>query len=581
MPPLQPVPFDHYLRYEEVHRLLAGWAEARPDLLRLETAGRSFEGREIPVAVVTRFSTGPDDAKPAVWVDGNIHATEVSPTTACLVLIHRLLSGDGADPDVTRALDTRAFYVCPRVNPDGAELFLSDRPRYLRSSTRPYPFDEEPLEGLRIEDVDGDGRALSMRIRDPHGPWKPCEQDPRLLVRRDPAETGGVYYRVLPEGVLLNWDGDTLIIQKNKEGLDLNRNFPAHWRQEHEQAGAGPYPTSEPEVRAVVSFITGHPNIVTGVTFHTFTGVFLRPYGTRPDDDMPAEDLWTYERIGRKGTELTGYPVLNVHRDFRYHPREVITGVFDDWLYDHLGLFGWTTELWSPMRQAGIEVARPIEWFRDHPVEDDLKLIRWSDEQLGGRGFVEWYAFEHPQLGPIELGGWDTQLAFRNPPLEFLEAEVTPHADWLIWNALVSPLLELRRVEVRSLGEDAWRLRVVVQNAGWLPTYVTKKALERKVCRGVVAELELPEGVTLSTGQLRVEGPQLEGRAYKASAPSGWAADPTLDRTRFEWVVSGPAGARVNLRVRHDRAGCIRREVVLRNTGGAAEPSAPEQKDDR
>ncbi|MBM3458690.1 MAG: carboxypeptidase, partial [Armatimonadetes bacterium] len=402
---MRPLPFDRYLNYQDLEELLRDWAAARPDLLRVETIGQSFEGRAILLATVTRFSTGADSDKPALWVDANIHATEVSPTTASLCLIEKLLAEDGKNPDVTRVLDTRVFYVCPRVNPDGAELFLSDRPRYLRSSTRPYPYDEEPIQGLRREDVDGDGRVLLMRMQDPNGAWKAHPEEPRLLVRREPTEMGGVYYRLLPEGVVDDYDGVTVSLQRIKEGLDLNRNFPAHWRQEHEQRGAGPFPTSEPEVHAIVQFIAKHGNITGGVTFHTYSGVLLRPYGTEPDDKMPAEDLWTYQKIGQKGTELTGYPVLNVYADFKYHPQEVITGVFDDWLYDHLGIFGWTTELWSPQRQAGLENAKPIDWFREHSVEDDLAMLRWNDEKLGGRGFVEWKPFSHPQLGEVEIGG--------------------------------------------------------------------------------------------------------------------------------------------------------------------------------
>ncbi|HTE17496.1 MAG TPA: M14 family metallopeptidase, partial [Armatimonadota bacterium] len=442
-PPLPELPYDHYLTYRELTDLLQGFAAARPDLIRIETIGRSHEGRDIFLATVTRFETGLDSEKPALWVDANIHATEVSPSTACLTLIRKLLAEDGQNPDVTHVLDTRVFYVCPRVNPDGAELFLCDRPRYIRSSTRPYPYDEEAVEGLRMEDVDGDGRVLSMRIPDPNGAWKPHPEEPRLLIRRDPSESRGTYYRLLPEGKLENYDGVTFTVQRNKEGLDLNRNFPAHWRGEGEQHGAGPYPTSEPEVRAIVAFITSHPNITGGVTFHTFTGVLLRPYGTQADDAFPSEDLWTYEKIGKKGTELTGYPLLNVFADFKYHPKEVITGVFDDWLYDHLGIFGWTTELWSPMRQAGIAADKPIDWFRDHPVEDDLAMLRWNDEKLDGKGYVNWHPFEHPQLGAVELGGWDSQYAFRNPPPQFLEAEVKPHAEWLIWHLLISPRLEI------------------------------------------------------------------------------------------------------------------------------------------
>jgi murein tripeptide amidase MpaA len=558
-----PIPYDHYLPYAELVELLQGLAAARPDLMRLEVIGTSHEGREIYAATVTRFSTGLDSEKPAFWVDANIHATEVSPTTAALTLIHKLLAEDGTDADVTRMLDTRAFYVCPRVNPDGAELFLCDRPRYIRSSTRPYPWDEEPIEGLRRDDVDGDGRVLTMRIADPNGAWKAHPEEPKLMVRREPAEAGGSYYRLLTEGVVDNYDGVMIPVQRIKEGLDLNRNFPGHWRQEHAQVGAGPYPTSEPEVRSIVAFITAHPNITGAVTFHTHSGVLLRPYGTESDDAFPAEDLWTYEKIGAKGTEITGYPAINVFADFKYHPKEVITGVFDDWMYDHLGVFAWTTELWSPQKQAGIENPKPMDWFREHPVEDDLKLLKWADEHLPGRGYVDWYPFDHPQLGPVEIGGWDPIVTFRNPPPHLLEAEVKPHADWLIWQSLISPKLELFLAEAAPVGEGAYRVRLVVHNTGWLPSYVTKKALERKVVRGVIAEIELPEGAELAAGLPRQEGPQLEGRAYKPAAPLSWTSDPTADRAKFEWVVRAPAGGEVALTARHERAGVIRTRVSL------------------
>jgi murein tripeptide amidase MpaA len=70
-----PPTFDHYYRYDELTRLLQGMAEAHPDLLRLESIGKSHEGREIWLATVTRFETGPAEEKPAFWVDGNVPLT--------------------------------------------------------------------------------------------------------------------------------------------------------------------------------------------------------------------------------------------------------------------------------------------------------------------------------------------------------------------------------------------------------------------------------------------------------------------------------------------------------------------------
>jgi murein tripeptide amidase MpaA len=570
--------FDHYYPYEELTRHIQTLAALRPDLARVESIGKSYEGRDVWCVIVTNTATGPDTEKPAVWIDGNIHATEVSAASACIYFLRKLLTEYGSDPEITRCLDTRTFYVVPRANPDGAELYFAEKPKFLRSSVRPYPYDEEPIEGLKREDIDGDGRFLFMRIPDPNGPWKIHPEEPRLLVRRDPTETGGAYYRLLPEGTLENWDGVTLRIQPNKEGLDLNRNFPAHWRQEAEQYGAGPYPTSEPEVRNMVAFITSHPNITSAVTFHTYSGVLLRPYGTQSDEAFPAEDLWTYQKIGEKGKELTGYPAISVYHDFKYHPKEVITGVFDDWCYDHLGIYAWTVEIWSPQRMAGIASFGPdkpdggykfIDWYRDHPLEEDLKMLKWNDEGLEGKGFVDWYPCEHPQLGKIELGGWDALYAFRNPPPPFIEQEVSRFPQWLVWQALIAPQLQLHSFEVMPLGQptedgrSAYRVRMVVDNVGWLPTYVTRKAVERKAVRGLVAEIETPEGATLETGRKREEVGQIEGRAYKPPSPYGWSSDPTDHRVKLEWVVRAKPGETVRVVAKHERAGVVRAEAAL------------------
>lgn len=554
--------FDHFYRYDELTALLQEYVKSYPDLLKLESIGKSHEGRDVWLVTATNFKSGTDADKPALWVDGNIHASEVAASAACLYHLHTLVSKYGKDQQVTACLDSRAFYLVPRVNPDGAEWALADRPRIIRSSTRPYPYDEEPVDGLLQEDLDGDGRILQMRIPDPNGAWKAHPGDARLLVRRDPAESGGTYYRVLPEGSLRNYDGTIIEVRGPKEGLDLNRNFPFAWRQEAEQSGAGPFPASEPEARNLIEFIARHPNITGAVTFHTFSAVLLRPYDDRSDEAFPAEDLWTYKKIGDKGTQMTGYANISVFHDFKYHPKTVTTGAFDSWCYDHLGIFAWTVELWSPQKQAGLKDFKYIEWFREHPVEDDLALLKWSDEKLDGRSYVDWYPFDHPQLGRVELGGWDWLHTWTNPPEAFLEAEIKAFPDWLVWHALISPKLSLRETSVTPLGDGAYRVRLIVENTGWLPTYVTKKALEKKL-RGVVCEIEIPAGARLELGKGREVLGQLEGRAYK-EAMVDTSAEGTSDRLKAEWVVRAPQGGRVKLTARHERAGTVRTEMELR-----------------
>ncbi len=559
--------FDTFYRHDALSRLLADYAAAYPQLVALASLGKSHEGRDIWVVTLTNRATGADTDKPAFWADGNIHAAELTASTTVLYYLHRLVTAYGSDGDAGRAathlLDTRTVYLCPRLNPDGAELALADRPRHIRSGTRAYPFDEAPVDGLTVEDVDGDGRILSMRIPDPHGSYKCSAADPRLMVPREPGEFGGRYWRVMPEGTLRHYDGVAVSVNRDVEGLDLNRNFPSQWRQEFEQLGAGPYPASEPEVRAMVDFVVGHPNIGAAVSFHTHSGVILRPMGSSSDDDMIPEDLWAYKRFSALGEALTGYPAISIWHDFKYHPKETIGGT-QDWLYEHLGALFWVVELWSPNHEAGISGYQWIDWYREHPEADELKLLKWSDEQCGGQAHVDWKPFAHPQLGAVEIGGWDKMNYWRNPPPALREREAARFPAWMTQIALSLPKLELLRTVVQVLGDDTWRVRIVVANSGWLPAYVSKRALARKVVRGVIFELVLPDGATLVTGKPRVEGPQLEGHAPKNSLLAFLPSrDVTADRAHAEWLVRAPRGTRLALTARADRAGVVRADAVL------------------
>jgi murein tripeptide amidase MpaA len=562
------IEFDRYYSYEELTNLLKAYAEEYPQLIDLKSIGKSYEGRDIWILEVTDKSTGEASDKPAFWCDATIHATELSPGTAVLYLLNKLCTSK--DKQVLQALSTRTFYLVPRVSPDGAEWALEVPQRAVRSGTRPWPYPDEDVEGLEPADVDGDGRILSMRVPDPNGAWKVCEKEPRLLVRREPTDIEGQFYRVLVEGYLHNYDGMTLRARRRTEGLDFNRNFPSEWRVEQEQYGAGPYPTSEPEIRALVQAITDRPNICGAVTFHTFSGVLLRPSAKYSDQDMEPEDLWVYQTQGQKGTELTGYPHISNFHEFRYHPKEFISGVFDDWMFEHKGVYAWTTEIWSPQRQAGITDYKYIDWFREHPVEHDIMLLKWSDEKLGGLGHIDWKEFDHPQLGKVEIGGWDSTYAFRNPPPQFLEAEVAPHSDWVIWLALTTPKLTLRETRIEDVG-GASRVRIAVQNSGYLPTNVSKIAEKKRLVRGVRATLtrldsEEDTGAGksapswLKAGKLVDEKGQLTGWSHISAGGFGGQTNGTSDVAVFEWVL---APGEYEVVLAHERAGTVRTQFSI------------------
>jgi murein tripeptide amidase MpaA len=553
--------YDTYLRYDELTEVLHALADEHPSLCKVGSIGQSYEGREIWLMELTSAETGPAAEKPAFWVDGNTHAGEVTGSMATLYLIETLLEGYGSDEIITGLLDRQTFYLLPRLSPDGAERYLTT-PYSLRASMRPWPEPEEE-PGLHPHDVNDDGHILQMRVEDENGEWRVSEEDPRLVVPRAPDEFGGTYYRLYREGVFKDYDGFERKIARPLYGLDMNRQYPYHWQGEAEQSGAGPYPLSEPESRAQVDFLLDHRNIFGLHTYHTFCGAILRPYSNRPDDEMPEHDLAVYRTLGERGTQLTGYPNVSVYHDFRYEPKKFITGTFDDWGYDSYGVFAFTIEFWSAARSAGVEVKDFIEFFRNPPEEAQLKMLAWNDGELGGEGFVPWTPFDHPQLGRVEIGGWKTKFTSQNPPPRFLEAECEKLARFALSHASTAPRLEAR-LEVEELSPGIRRIELDVENAGYLPTNVTRVALDKKLVKPVEAEIKMPEGASLVSGKAEVELGHLTGRSAlwgnRWKNPAFFNGLPSEYARRVVWIVRGEGPLKVE--VSSERAGTVRLETV-------------------
>lgn len=557
--------FDRHLRYDELVAWIHAKAADRPDLVSVEVYGTSSEGRDLHLVTITDTRTGAHHTKPAHWVDANIHATELTASVAACRLIDQLIAGHADDARVQRALETRTFYVVPRVNPDGAELALADSPRFLRSSTKRWPR-PDPQPGLECNDVDGNGRLLQMRIADDHGAWTTHPEDDRLLV---PVPADGEVgersrYRVLDEGTVRDFDGWTIPTPRAAEGLDMNRNFPAGWSTS--VAGAGDHPLSEPEIDALVRAIIARPNICGSHAYHTSGGFQLRPSSTRKDSDLPPFDVWAWTQLGHQAEAAAGYPVHSVYEDFTWDYADVMSGAADDWAYEHLGIYSWTTEFWDVVHAATGTKSSTKIWYTGPTDAEALAVLRWVD-QHSPSGFVEWTAFDHPQLGSVEIGGWDSLNVWVNPPPSFLAAEIEGHGDVAIHQAMAAPCLEIDHLRTLPLsaaagdGEQMFRVEAAISNTGWFATDVS--AFARKASLTLACEATLA-GARVVGGTARVEFGQLEGQAAARFAGGN---DGTPDRALLAWTVQAAPGTQISVSVRHQRAGSDEAVAVLTSHG--------------
>src|SRR4029077_4764025 len=178
--------FNRLHTYEEVVALLKAYAAAYPKWTRLESVGKSIQGRDLWMITVTNPATGPELGKPAMYIDANTHAHEVQGAEPALYTVDFLLKNYGVLPRVTEMLDRSVFYVLPVVNPDGRALWFSgpsnaDYPRTVmvpRDDDRDGKVDEDGPD-----DLDGDGFITTMRKKVPlgQGTHKLDTKDSRLL----------------------------------------------------------------------------------------------------------------------------------------------------------------------------------------------------------------------------------------------------------------------------------------------------------------------------------------------------------------------------------------------------------------
>jgi hypothetical protein len=504
-------------------------ATEHPEQVELFSVARSRAGREV-IGIRLSASREIPNGQPAILLVAGLDGPRAYTSSMAMSHAEAIAGGYGKDTAVTELLDSTTLYIVPRFDVDACEARFLTPLAEVQASGRGVDNDRDGLQGEDgPSDVNGDGFVSVMRQLDPTGEWIADPTDPRAMKRADPVKGERGRWKIYTEG--LDSDGDELVAEDDELDAIANRNFPRNWT-EH-SAEAGRYPTDEPCSLGMVEFFLNHPDIALVITYGEEGNLVKKP-STQKDSGAPGgsietgiyeSDLALYEELGRRYALITSSKTEGT----REQP-----GSLQGFAYHHRGLLSLDIDPWSvPLdakaadeegEQAGTEVSEApdeTEAAVESKPGDDAKRLTWLDQNTE-RPFIDWQAFDHPQLGSLEIGGF-IPYTLVEPPPETLEELTRSHLEFLLTLGAYLPRLKLIEVEGLPLGGDLMEVSAVLENDALLPQQVHAAERSRKV-RPARVTLQLPDGAKLLGGSTQTLVDNLP-------AAGG--------RREFRWLVGG------------------------------------------
>lgn len=514
------VSWNRYYNHAGITDICKKLAAAHPDLIKLSSIGKSYQGREMWLLTVTDFKTGNPEEKPGFYIDGNIHSNEVQGSEMALYTAWYLAESFKDVAFIKELLADKVFYIVPTINPDARDHYMKEpnSPHSPRSGVIPVDNDRDGVVNEDgFDDLNGDGHITMMIRKSPTGRMKKDPNDPRRLIPAKPDEPGE--YEVLGfEG--LDNDGDGRVNEDGTGFYDPNRDWAWKWQPNHIQGGAYKYPFSIPENRNVRDFVMAHPNIAGAQSFHNSGGMLLRGPGAEEDaGSYNNDDVRIYDAIGKKGELLIpGYRYMIVHKDLY-----TAWGGELDWFNSGRGIFTFSNELFTSY----------MYFNKQNAGQEDV--YAFDQSLLFGDAIVAWQEYDHPQFGKIEIGGVKKNFTRADPGF-LLESDAHRNMAFCIYHAYHMPKLVVEEITEKNLGGGLTEITVVVANKRMIPTH-SSIDLRYKIERPDYISIQGPKviaGMVVENRDLNIAREQKNNPATLEVRNI-----PGMGSVTVRWIVSG------------------------------------------
>jgi hypothetical protein len=525
--------WDTYHDYAQVTQLGRDLVKAYPNLVKMESAGKSFEGRDLWVLTISDFNSDKVENKPGFYIDGGIHANEMQGVEVAMYTAWYLAESFQTIKFINTLLKEKVFYIVMTISPDGRENFIykPNNSNTSRSGMRPFDNDGDGLVNEdMLDDLDNDGNIVMMRRKSKIGRWKADPKYPTRMYQVKGDEVGD-YEMLGYEGI--DNDKDGLVNEDLIGTYDPNRDWGWNWQPNYVQNGALFYPGTLPETRAIKAFVINHPNIAGAQSYHNYGGMFLRGPGAAEDDALfAAQDIAVYDNIGKLGEKMIpGYNYFVIHKDLY-----TVYGGEIDFLSLTRGIFTFSNELMTSYKLFN-QKASAGRWDNDEFNEFDKYL-------LFGDGYVEWKAFNHPQFGDIEIGG-PKKNYIRNHPGFMIQEDAHRNMAFSLYHAYQTPKLEIVDIKTEKLSGDLVAVTATIMNTRIIPTHSQ---------HDVKNKIERPNFISLS-GSTVVAGMTVQNEDLNLFTEQKFSPEiitvPIIEgmgNVKVRWIVKGnPSGATVKV----------------------------------
>jgi hypothetical protein len=454
---------NDYLNYQNLTKDLKELG-VKSKYCTVKSIGKSSGGKEIWLVTISESTT----PKPALLITAGIDGKYRAGTQITLKMIKNLLNSD----KLSKILEEKTLYFVPSVNPDAIEsAFANIKMEKSGNDTKTDDDRDGKIGEDPFEDLNKDGLITQLRIEDITGSFIESPDDPRVLIKADPAKNQVGKYIVISEGT--DTDKDGIFNEDFSEGVNIDKNFTFDYPAF--EKGAGVYVASEPETRALLDFLYLNQNIYGVLTFGMHNNLSEIPKydsklaSSRIIKGWLEKDLKVAEQVSKLYTQKAA---------IKDGPKMPMTkGNFAQTAYFHAGRFSFTTPgWWVPKVEAkkdslDSKLEKPNDKSKVE-VNSEVSFLKWAESQNIKNAFVNWSVINHADFPnqKVEVGGF-APYARNNPPLNLLEEAATKHLVFVEELLASMPKIEINVPEVKKINGNLFRVTLKVANKGLLPTY--------------------------------------------------------------------------------------------------------------